>query len=1042
MLAGKKKIPAGTDKKDEELYRMVQDMFISKEDVIKYWLTLFPEISQMELLEIVHRMDTVQVDEIVTKMNKDNNEEIDLIRYLDFEFCEYLVINWKKYSAYIPYWNFCAPFVNKELKAIEAMIKENTSIADGNCIYDTLIKIGIHKIFELACRVLVGEINELTKENSLKGTNAKERMEYYCSEILADRKYLRSMLSAYKVLPRILHTVLSNTYEFVVEVLEHTKHNMTEIKAQFGMKDTEGKITGIEIGAGDTHQSGKSVVVLTFDERIRIVYKPRNLTLDSGVYDLLDWIHEQMPANSQSFRRLNILSKENMGWTEYIENEPCHSEQEVKEFYLRIGQLLCILYTLNSVDFHYENLIACGKYPMPIDLESVFHAKVARTEKETASAYVKARKLINNSVISIGLLPTILGEDDVSCDLSGLGGNKEQEVPFKIWYVDDSNEKEIKISYKNARVSTKVNNPIYRNEFVDSREYVNEMVEGFNTYYTWILEQKEEYQSKVRALFADKVSRLIFNPTMFYDQLLKISTHPDFMHEEYERKVLFHRVALEQEEEIAWIQKAELRDLMDGDIPMFMSAIDENRILDSNGNSCVGLLEDTPMNQVLLKIEAMDETDRNRQTEFIEMSFLNRLSQQDFTHVQYNTMVRKLTPEKWLKTASEIADYIIDSGIVGESDRLGDMMWISTSIKGFEENIWKPDVLGYELYNGNVGIALFLAYLSKITGNTSYKEAAYKAIESVLQNIPKVNMKEEQSVGAFRGFGGVFYVFHKLTELFSNKRLEEFLMNNSDSMIRLMQLDSVYDIVCGSTGLLAAFLSLSKSSNAIIRELGKRLAIQAGDFLVGEALVENEMAVWPSVKDVRYCGFSHGNSATDAYLYQLFEMTGEERFKEIAQKGMEYIRSCYDPRKENWASADSMKVYSKGWCHGAPGVLLGNAMLMKSGYHDDKLLSEINIGIKTTKNHCFGFNPTYCHGDLGNLAILNYVADVRTDTKLKNENLFTYQELYEKVLSKEWKKKDMKCCRTLGLMIGISGFGYSMIKNYEPSLVPEFLWLQ
>ncbi|MNY48177.1 Lanthionine synthetase C-like protein [compost metagenome] len=123
-------------------------------------------------------------------------------------------------------------------------------------------------------------------------------------------------------------------------------------------------------------------------------------------------------------------------------------------------------------------------------------------------------------------------------------------------------------------------------------------------------------------------------------------------------------------------------------------------------------------------------------------------------------------------------------------------------------------------------------------------------------------------------------------------------------------------------------------------------------------------------------------------------------------------------------------------------MLLSKLMLREQGYTDTLLELEIDTAIRTTAQHGIGNNPTYCHGDLGNLAVLRYAAQARGDTRLLDQAVSAYQYLFDEVLSKEWNQKNMKSGWSLSLMIGITGFGYSMLKNYAPDAVPEFLWLQ
>lgn len=66
---------------------------------------------------------------------------------------------------------------------------------------------------------------------------------------------------------------------------------------------------------------------------------------------------------------------------EAISYSECNTLDEVSDFYYKIGELLCILYTLNSKDFHCENIIADGDSPVLIDLETLLHGTLEDKKK-------------------------------------------------------------------------------------------------------------------------------------------------------------------------------------------------------------------------------------------------------------------------------------------------------------------------------------------------------------------------------------------------------------------------------------------------------------------------------------------------------------------------------------------------------------------------------------------------------------------------------------------------------------------------------------
>lgn len=77
---------------------------------------------------------------------------------------------------------------------------------------------------------------------------------------------------------------------------------------------------------------------------------------------------------------------------EFIQYKECNSIEEVRNFYIRQGEYLAILYLLNATDFHYENIVASGEFPYLVDLESLFHNDANQFKKFKTSSTNKANK--------------------------------------------------------------------------------------------------------------------------------------------------------------------------------------------------------------------------------------------------------------------------------------------------------------------------------------------------------------------------------------------------------------------------------------------------------------------------------------------------------------------------------------------------------------------------------------------------------------------------------------------------------------------------
>lgn len=1030
---------------------------ITGKDIVDYWLHLFPEIENEDSLkDLIHTIQALSLEGLIERSLDrmyqseitDELENAELARLINLELSPYLSEHAAEFERYVPFAHFVLPVVNAGLDSFIAELSQMEGTQDQDSFIGNTVKHILDHLFELSYRVIVLEVNAARMNGALKGGTSHERLSYFSEQLLTNKEYLLSLYKEYPALIELLNLAKDNYYHFTLEIIRNTAKHKPQLADKLNHGEPLGSLTKMETGAGDGHKGGKAVSILEFSCGRKLVYKPRSLELERGFNELLDWLNEQDIHQVLDFRTSQVYTVDDYGWMEFIENEECEDPLALERFYNRSGQILCLLYVLNSVDFHFENLIASGEYPMLIDMESIFHAVVKGDKKEVNSGYIKAREVINASVNMISLLPTQLskrsGADEVSFDLGGLSVKEEQTIPIKSLFIDGIETDSVKVLRKDSVITPKSNNPVFEGQIVSSEDYVPHLKYGFEQLYRWVMSHQSLVSGRIETIFSSMRSRLIVKATASYGQLLKIASHPDFMRSRDDRKMILHRVAIKAPEVQRWIVQSEYEDLYQNDIPYFTVWIGDTKIINSRNEECGDLLETSSMNAVQKKLAGLSEDDLNRQLEFIEMSYFNkRTDEADLTGVQLGIQVNKLTPERWLKTADEIGEHILKNSLSGINDAGNrDKFWISTSLQGFEENIWKPDVLGFDMYNGNAGIALFLGYLGKITGREDFKEASFQAMEmprSIMQNLEK---DQPYSMGAFTGLPGIMYTLHKLAELYKDDESIDFINAHMDTLLAMLATDEIHDVIGGAAGAMAIALSLSESSNTRLRESSLRLAHASYEQLMKSCKEEAGMIYWPSVGDKSYSGFSHGSAGIIAYMHKLYTRTGNQDILSNISKALRFERNLYSAKDHNWFVSDQRDKVSNGWCHGAPGMLLSKLMLKEQGYTDALLELELDTAIRTTGQHGIGNNPTYCHGDLGNLAVLRYAAQSRGDTRLMDQAVSAYQYLFDEVLSREWNQKNMKSGWSLSLMIGITGFGYSMLKNYAPDEVPEFLWLQ
>ena len=280
---------------------------------------------------------------------------------------------------------------------------------------------------------------------SLKGDTSEERFRYFSESLLGDREYVRRLYEEYPVLIRLLLNKTLRWVDFFSEVLERTEADRPLLSKCFldgEVRESSGDPNGI----GVSHNKGKGVCLVRFESGLQVVYKPRPLGIDARFQDLLRWLNGQF-SESEPFYVMKVLDRGVYGWVEFVDHRSCQAEDGLSRFYARIGRQLALLYGMEAVDFHYENLIAHGEFPVLIDLESLFHQSLTK-RSYTEKAVDRAAELLQRSVQSTGIVPAPLyyrnDPKSLGLEVSGLGG-KEQKTPFKVPTIAQKNTDQMQI---------------------------------------------------------------------------------------------------------------------------------------------------------------------------------------------------------------------------------------------------------------------------------------------------------------------------------------------------------------------------------------------------------------------------------------------------------------------------------------------------------------------------------------------------------------------------------------------------------------------
>lgn len=924
------------------------------------------------------------------------------------------------------------PLVSQGISSLEASIEtllnkyqENKPLPfDPNTAKVILFKHLPEKLLQILSQTMVLELNVARLQGLLSGDTPRERFLSFLDRIY-QKDVMVAILAEYPVLARQLIVTIDRWVSFSLEFLQHLCADWEAICTEFSSEKSPGVLKEVKVNAGDTHRGGRSVIIVKFSSGFQIVYKPKSLTVDVHFQQLLVWLNER--GDHPPFQTLKIIARGTYGWVEFVNFQSCHSQQQVWRFYQRIGGYLALLYALEATDFHSENIIAAGEQPIPIDLESLFHPRYKVTNVEPS--VILAREEMTYSVLRVGLLPQRIWAkaDSAGVDISGIGAAPGQMMPNNIQSWEGVATDEMQVVREQTALETSQNRPYLNDAEVNVLEYSEAIIAGFTSIYECLVKYRDELLSDAGILthFAEDEVRTLLRPSRIYALLLGESFHPDVLRNALERDRLFDRlwIDVQHRPELAKVIPAEQRDLWQGDIPMFTTRANSRDLVASDNHLYQDFFEESGIELVEKRLQKLDKRDLERQIWFIRGSLSTLALATEFGGwKRYSTFTPQIIPtrqeqhSRCLEIAKAIGDRLELLALGSESDAT----WIGLTLVRGKDWILQP--LNWSLYDGLSGVILFLAYLGAITAEKRYTNLARSGLRT-LQNQLQQNESLIKLIGGFSGWGGIIYTLTHLGVLWQQPELLEEAVSLVSFIKAKISQDNVLDVLDGSAGCIASLLALYTCfpSDTVINA-----AIECGDRLLTE-LQSEENSHWLFADEITRKGFSHGTPGIAWALLKLGNITNEERFQQVA----------------NSLALNAQKEENKHvtWCNGVPGVGLANLRFLQDG-QGEQMLAEVQAAIKIVLNRGFGLNHCLCHGDLGNLEFLRQARDILNINQWDAEIDRITAMILESIDKYGWLCGVPLGVETPGLMCGIAGIGYGLLRLAEPQRIPSVLVLE
>jgi type 2 lantibiotic biosynthesis protein LanM len=917
-----------------------------------------------------------------------------------------------------------------------------------------------------------------------QGTKSKVHYNVFVEKLLQDG--LLAFFQKYPVLGKLVATAIDFWVEGTGEFLQRLKADLTEIEQLFSSNPSNqkskkekipsscpnsqlGKIITIHSNLSDPHNRGRSAISIEFESGLKLVYKPKNLGLEVAYNQFLDWCNRH--GAPLPFKVIEVCDRQTYGWVEYVEHLPIEDEQAAERFYQRAGMLLCILYLLQGTDCHCENLIASGEHLVLVDMETLMHHEVSMLDDSLeATAKINAFQKFSDSVLRCGLLPRwqFTEDNSIAYDISGLSSVDSEQSTAKFQRWKFVNTDDMHLTFEIASLPNNNNEAILNGVGLSSSDYIDEVIEGFEQMYRFLIKQCQALlalgEDPLIKLQAQQV-RFVFRATKVYGSIVQASLAPQFLKNGVDRSIeldiLKRPFLINSDKSEEWsILCSEHMAMEQLDIPYFGAKSCSDELTIGLEQPIKEYFTESSYNQVQKRLQSLDEKDLAQQVAIIQSAFYAKMARNSSTEEAQAAKassaadtdllnIRLLTSTQLLESAQKIANTIKERAIRGDD---GSVSWLGL---GFVEQVerFQLQILGDGFYDGNCGIALFLAALDRVRGDNQFRDLALGAIQSLRRFLQTVDGEHTQifakaiGIGGASGLGSIVYCLVKISQFLNEPALIEDA-RHAASLINAEAIaaDRQFDIIAGAAGAILGLLALyDETGEPIVLEK----AILCGQHLLAHRVsVDSSPKAWKSLKEKQpLTGFSHGAAGIAYALLRLYAATQDSAYQEASIEGFAYERSVFNASVANWPDLRSGVRQLNGsgfvvnWCHGSAGIGLARSGSLKI-LDTEEIHQDLEVALQTTQKHGLSGMDHLCCGSFGRFELLLVAAK----TLRREELLKTARQQASALVARAEQAGGYQLFGNLPSSVfspsffqGTTGIGYGLLRLAYPEKLPSVL---
>jgi lantibiotic modifying enzyme len=348
-----------------------------------------------------------------------------------------------------------------------------------------------------------------------------------------------SFFEKYSALARLLTTITNQWAESTILFIKRLTGDQLKINHTFFNDSSPGQLVRIRSGLTARHSKDGETLELIYSSGKRLLYKPRSAAADIALTEIVAWLNS-VSRDLLSLRAVPVLDMGVYSWHAYVPYRSCKRQEEVRQYYLRAGQIAGLLQCLGSMDYHFGNVRAYEGYPMLLDNETLFspllnvHAETVEGGKGyDADLYALSRSLflVDGRHLRNTQVPPIRGVFD----------SRDRYRTERYDHINtDAMQRRIVYASRTGK-----NFPKLGGVKCHPADYLEEIRTGFKNALQCLYRHRLEFSNVVRGSTNDfnLILRMLLRPSAYYTGLMVDSLVPDRLRDGLERSLLFESLA-------------------------------------------------------------------------------------------------------------------------------------------------------------------------------------------------------------------------------------------------------------------------------------------------------------------------------------------------------------------------------------------------------------------------------------------------------------------------------------------------------------------